>query len=184
MATMPEADRPEGAARVWATYTNPARAERVARELADAGIDPARIGVSRDPGTSEGPLGREREHREGSRIVGRLALGGVVGASIGALIGLVLGLTADAGSTGIALFTLGGALFAGGVGAFVSGLSSLRSAAPDHRSAGNEAPGGTAVEVRGGGADPEVLEVLRRHHPTTLVMTDALGRPMRDADAR
>jgi hypothetical protein len=183
MVTVPEADRPEGAARIWATYADASRAERVARELADAGVDPDRIGVSTDPGTSEGPVGHEREHREGSRIVGRLALGGAVGASIGALIGLVLGLSTDAGSTGVAQFALGGALFAGGVGAFVSGLGSLRSAAPDHRSAGNESPGGAAVEVRGGGTDPEVLEVLRRHHPTTLVMTDALGRPLRDADA-
>lgn len=184
MATVPEADRPEGAARIWATYADAPRAERVARELADLGVDPDRIGVSTDPGTSEGPVGREREHREGARIVGRLALGGAVGGSIGCLTGLVLGLWTDAGTTGIALFALGGALFVGGAGAFVSGLGSLRSAAADHRSAGNEAPGGTAVEVRGGGADPEVLEVLRRHHPTTLVMTDALGRPLRDTDAR
>lgn len=183
MVTVPDADRPEGSARIWATYADASRAERVARDLADAGVDPARIGVSTDPGTSEGPVGREREHREGSRIVGRLALGGAVGASIGGLIGLVLGVSTNAGSTGIVLFALGGALFAGGVGAFVSGLGSLRSAAPDHRSAGDEAQGGTAVEVSGG-ADPMVLEVLRRHHPTTLVMTDALGRPLRDADAR
>lgn len=183
MATVPAHEEPREPARIWATYPDAGRAARAARALETGGVEKGRIRIASDPGTSEGPIAREREHREGVRIVRRLGAGAVVGASLGALVGVVVGLVSGSRGTGLALFTVAGMLFLGGVGAFVAGLGSLRSAAPDHRKAGDEAPGGVAVEVRSQGRDPDVIEVLRRHGPTTLVMTDELGRPLRDADA-
>jgi hypothetical protein len=180
MSTVPEPDRrPEGDLRIWATYPDRARAERVASELEQVGVASDRIAVAADAGTTEGPVARAREHREGGRIASRLGAGAAIGAAIGALVGVLIGVVTDAGSTGLALFAIGGALFAGGAGAFIGGIASLRSAAPDHRPTGDEAPGGAAVEVRTvGSPDRDVIEVLRRHRPTTLEVTDATGRPV------
>src|SRR5262245_800880 len=190
MATVPKPDRPVGSVRIWATYRNRVLAERVARALETSGLGRDRIEVSDDAGATEGPLGRTREHREGSRIAVRLGAGAVVGASIGALVGVLLAALTGSDSTGLALFTVGAALFGGGAGAFVGGIASLRSAAPDHRPTGDEAPGGAAVEVRTqGGPDRGVIEVLSRYRPASLELTDETGRPvgpdeLRAAEAR
>ena len=174
---------PEGDLPIWATYPDTARAERVARELERLGVSRDRIVVAAGAGTTEGPVSRAREHREGTRLATGLGMGAVIGASIGLLVGVLIGAATENGSTGLALFAVGGALFAGGAGAFVGGIASLRSAAPDHRPTGDEAPGGTAVEVRAvGSTDRGLIELLNRYRPTTLELTDATGRPVRTGD--
>ena len=179
MATVPKPERPVGAVRIWATYRDRALAERVAHALEASGVGRDRVVISDDAGSTEGAIARTREHREGSRIAVRLAAGAVVGASIGALVGVLLGALTASGSTGLALFTIGAALFGAGAGAFVGGIASLRSAAPDHRPTGDEAPGGTAVEVRSEGVpERRVIEVLNRYRPTSLALTDETGRPL------
>lgn len=180
MATVPERHAPEGGTRIWATFSDPGVAARAARALADAGVGPEQVTLTEDAST-QGPIGREREHREGERIGRRLLAGGIIGASIGALLGVVIGIATGVGSTGIALFTLGGALFFGGVGAFITGLSSLRAATLDHRPMDTDTPGGSGVEVRAeGDAGRDAIRILQRHDPETLVVTDAYGRPLRD----
>jgi F0F1-type ATP synthase assembly protein I len=181
MATVPETHEPEGGTRIWATFADVPAAARAARALADAGVEDDRIVVAEDPGSSEGPMAREREHREGVRIGTRLGAGAVVGASVGALLGVLTGLLTGTGSTGLALFTIAGALFVGGVGAFVSGLSGLRSATLDHRPTRGDVPGGAAVEVRADGElATRAIEVLRLRGASSLVASDAFGRPFRD----
>lgn len=180
MATVPERHAPEGGTRIWATFPDPNVAARAARDLTDAGIEPEHMTLTEDPGT-EGPVAREREHREGERIGRRLAAGAIVGASTGAMLGVVIGVATDVGSTGIVLFTVGGALFFAGAGAFITGLSSLRAATLDHRPLDQDTPGGSGVEVRAeGNPGKEAIEILKRHRPATLVVTDAFGRPLRD----
>ena len=180
MASVPEPERPVGGIRIWATYRDTALARRAAIALEQAGVGRDRIAVASDAGTTEGAVARTREHREATRIAGRLGLGAAAGGAIGALVGFLLGAVSGTGSTGLALFALGGVLFGAGAGAFVGGIASLRSAAPDHRVAGDEAPGGAAVEVRAVGAqDRGVIEVLHRYGPTTVQRTDATGRPIR-----
>jgi hypothetical protein len=181
MATVPETHRPEGGTRIWAAFADAGAATRAARSLAEAGVEDDRIVVAEDPGSSEGPMAREREHREGVRIGTRLGAGAVVGASLGALLGVLTGLLTGSESTGLALFTVAGALFVGGVGAFVAGLSGLRSATLDHRPTRDDVPGGAAVEVRADGElETRAIEILRRHGPSSLVASDAFGRPLRD----
>jgi hypothetical protein len=181
MTSVPSTHEPEGGIRLWATFPDEASAARAMEALTEAGIPSGRIALAGDPGTSEGPVAREREHREGSRIGGRLAAGALVGGSLGALAGALIGVLGTSGTTGVALWTVAGALFLGGVGAFVGGLSGLRSAALDHHPTRTEPPGGTAVEVR---ADERqvrgALNVLRASRPATLVVTDAFGRPLED----
>ena len=181
MATVPSTHEPEGGTRVWATFPDEAGAARAVEALTEAGLPSRRIALAEDPGASEGPVAREREHREGSRVGRRLAAGALVGGSLGALVGALVGVLGTSGTTGIALWTMAGALFLGGVGAFVAGLSGLRSATLDHRPAPSEPPGGAAVEVR---ADRDELRravsALRSSRPTTLVVTDAFGRPLED----
>jgi hypothetical protein len=174
-----EPDPPDDDLRIWATYDDPARAERVARELRQLGVSPDRIAVASAAGRTEGPVARARERREGARLAARLGMGAGIGAVIGLLVGVLVGAVTGEGATRLSLFAIGGALFAGGAGAFVGGIASLRSAAPDHRTAGDEVPGGTAVEVRAvGRTDPGPLEVLERSRPTTMEITDATGRPV------
>jgi hypothetical protein len=181
MPTVPSADEPEGGIRVWATYPDDAGAVRAVEALTEAGLPSERIALAEDPGASEGPVAREREHREGGRVGRRLAAGALVGGSLGALVGAVIGVLGTSGTTGIALWAVAGALFLGGVGAFVAGLSGLRSAAPDHRPTPREPPGGAAVEVRAGEDEiPRAVSVLRTSRPTSLVVTDAFGRPLED----
>jgi hypothetical protein len=179
MTGVPSTHEPEGGIRVWATFPDEAGAARALRALTEAGIPAGRMSLAEDPGASEGAIAREREHREGGRIGGRLAAGAVVGGSLGALAGALIGVIGTSGTTGIALWTVAGALFLGGVGAFVAGLSGLRSAALDHRPTPTEPPGGAAVEVRGDEGDIErAVKVLRAERPATLVVTDAFGRPL------
>ena len=179
MATVPKPERPVGGVRIWATYPDQARAERAARDLRRLGLPEDHIAVAADWGTTEGPLARTREHREGTRLAARLRLGAAIGAVTGMFVGILAGAVTANGSTGIALFAVAGALFAGGAGAFVGGIASLRSAAPDHNPSGDDTPGGAAVEVRS--VEPHdrgVIEVLNRYRPTTLELTDATGRPI------
>jgi hypothetical protein len=181
---MSTAPKPDGDLRIWAVYPDTARAERVVRELERIGVARDRIAVAADAGTTEGPVARAREHREGTRLAVRLGIGAAIGGVIGLLVGILIGSMTGNGSTGLALFAVGGALFAGGAGAFVGGIASLRSAAPDHRPTGDEAPGGAAVEVRAvGSSDRGLIEVLNRYRPTTLELTDATGRPVRTGPA-
>jgi hypothetical protein len=181
MTSVPSTHEPEGGTRVWATFPDESRAGRAMEALTEAGIPAERVSHAEDPGTSEGPVAREREHREGSRIAGRLAAGALIGGSLGALGGALIGNLATSGTTGIALWTVAGALFLGGVGAFVAGLSGLRSAALDHRPTPAEPPGGAALEVRGDEGDVRrAVDVLRAHRPATLEITDAFGRPLED----
>jgi hypothetical protein len=181
MTTVPSTHEPEGGIRVWATFPDESGAARALEALTEAGVPAGRISLAEDPGASEGPVAREREHREGGRIGGRLAAGALVGGSLGALAGALIGVIGTSGTTGVALWTLAGALFLGGVGAFVAGLSGLRSAALDHRPTPTEPPGGAAVEVRGDEDDiRRAVELLRDRRPATLVVTDAFGRPLRD----
>ena len=181
MSSVPSTHEPEGGTRVWATFPDEAGAARALKALTEAGIPAGRISLSQDPGRSEGPIAREREHREGSRIGGRLAAGAVVGASLGALAGALIGVVGTSGTTAIALWTLAGVLFLGGVGAFVAGLSGLRSAALDHQPATTEPPGGAAVEVRADDGDiRRAVKILRTRRPATLVVTDGFGRPLED----
>jgi hypothetical protein len=176
---MSMAPKPEGDLRIWAVYPDAARAEQVARELERLGVAGDRIAVAADAGTTEGPVARAREHREGTRLAARLGMGAAIGGVIGLLVGVLIGSMTGNGSTGLALFAVGGALFASGAGAFVGGIASLRSAAPDHRPTGDEAPGGAAVEVRAvGSSDRGLIELLNRYRPTTLELTDATGRPV------
>jgi hypothetical protein len=185
MATLPEPERPVGTIRIWATYPDRDVAGRVARALEEAGVGRDRISIADGAGTTEGPVARTREHREGSRIAVRLGIGAVVGASIGAVVGVVLGALTGSGSRALALFTIGVALFGAGAGAFVGGIASLRSAAPDHRPTGEETPGGAAVEIRfEAGIDRAVIDVLQRYRPTSLALTDETGRPMGPDEVR
>jgi hypothetical protein len=181
MTSVPSTHEPEGGIRLWATFRTEAEAARSMEALTKAGIPAGRVTLTEDAGASEGPVAREREHREGSRIGGRLAAGALVGGSLGALAGALIGVLATSGTTGIGLWTVAGALFLGGIGAFVAGLSGLRSAALDHRPTSTEPPGGAAVEVRGDDGDIQrASKVLRAHRPATLVITDAFGRPLED----
>ena len=181
MATVSEPDHPGGDLRLWATYPDPAGAERVARELVRLGVARDRIAVASDAGSTEGPIARAREHREGTRLAAHLGMGAAIGALVGMLAGVLVGAVAGNGSTGLALFAVGGALFAAGAGAFVGGIASLRSAAPDHRPTGDEAPGGAAVEVRAvGPSDRGMIELLDRSRPSSLELTDATGRPIKN----
>ena len=181
MTSVPSAHEPEGGTRVWATFQDEAGAARAVQALTEAGLPSERLSLADDPGASEGAVAREREHREGTRVGGRLAAGALIGGSLGALIGALIGVIGTSGTTGIALWTVAGALFLGGVGAFVVGLSGLRSAALDHHPTRTEPPGGAAVEVR---ADEDqirrAVKVLRDNRPATLVVTDAFGRPLED----
>lgn len=181
MATVPEAHEAEGGTRIWATFADASGVVRAARALADAGLGDERIVIAEDPGSSEGPMARKREHREAVRIGTRLVAGAVVGASLGALLGVLTGLLTGAGSTGLALFTVAGALFIGGAGAFVSGLSGLRAATLDHRPTRDDVPGGAGVEIHADGPlATRAIEVLRRQRPSSLVVSDAFGRPLHD----
>jgi hypothetical protein len=181
MTSVPSTHEPEGGIRVWATFADEARADGALKALIEAGVPTARISLAEDAGASEGPVAREREQREGSRIGARLGAGALVGGSLGALAGALIGVLGTSGTTGVALWTLAGALFIGGAGAFVAGLSALRSAALDHRPTPTEPPGGSAVEVRGDEDDiRRAVTLLRAKRPATLVVTDAFGRPLRD----
>jgi hypothetical protein len=181
MTSVPSTHEPEGGIRVWATFPDEARAAGAGKALTEAGIASGRVSLAEDPGASEGPVAHEREHREGSRIGGRLAAGALVGGSLGALAGALIGVLGTSGTTGIALWTVAGALFLGGAGAFAAGLSGLRSAAIDHRPTPTEPQGGAAVEVRADEGDiRRALEILHAQRPATLVVTDAYGRPLED----
>jgi hypothetical protein len=181
MTSVPSTHEPEGGIRVWATFPDEERAARAMAALNEAGLPSERMALAEDPGTSEGPVAREREHREGGRIGGRLAAGALIGGSVGAMIGALIGILGTSGTTGIALWTVASALFLGGVGAFVTGLSGLRSAALDHHPTPTEPPGGAAVEVRADDAQiRRAVELLRDHRPATLVITDAFGRPLEE----
>ncbi len=181
MSTISSTHEPEGGTRIWATFPDEAGATRAVEALTEAGLASERISLAEDPGSSEGAMAREREHREGSRIGRRLAAGALIGASLGALIGALIGVLGTSGTTGLALWTTAGALFLGGVGAFGAGLSGLRSAALDHHPTRTEPPGGVAVEVRSDeGQVRQAVAALRVCRPTTLVVTDAFGRPLAD----
>ncbi|HJS27491.1 MAG TPA: hypothetical protein VJ913_10240 [Actinomycetota bacterium] len=183
MTSVPSTPEPGGGIRVWATFPDEAGAARAMQALTEAGISSGQLSLAEDPGTSEGPVAHEREHREGGRVGRRLAAGALIGGSLGALAGALIGVIGSAGSTGLALWTVAGALFLGGVGAFVAGLSGLRSAALDHRPTSTEPPGGAAVEVRASeGEIRRVVSVLRAGRPATLVVTDAFGRPLEDLE--
>ena len=180
MTSVPSTHEPEGGTRLWATFADESGVARAMEALTGAGIPAERTSLAEDPGASEGAVAREREHREGTRIGGRLAVGALIGGSLGALIGAVIGLLTTSG-TGFVLWTVAGALFLGGVGAFVTGLSGLRSAALDHHPTATEPPGGTAIEVRANEDQiRRAVEVLRDSRPATLVVTDAFGRPLED----